>query len=235
MTTASEQPVVLVTGATSWIGKATAELLAAEGCRVLGTSRDPAGKTANGFELLQLEVSSDESVAACVSAVAERTGGRIDVLLNNAGTGIIGAAEEVTPEEALRLFQVNFFGVMRVTNAVLLSRYSAILVMDDDVLISGSSISRLFEIRERHDLWALQAAFSPRGKISWPITEARRRNALRFTNFIEMTCPLFRRDKLDDFEDLMRTYDIVELQRTGRVALPKLERQAPRLRSVKGA
>jgi len=44
-----------------------------------------------------------------------------------------------------------------------------------------------------------------------------------------------RPDKLDDFEDLMRSYDIVELQRTGRVALPKLERQAPRLRSVKGA
>ena len=41
--------------------------------------------------------------------------------------------------------------------------------------------------------------------------------------------------KLDDFEDLMRTYEIVELQRTGRVALPRLERQAPRLRSVKGA
>jgi len=44
-----------------------------------------------------------------------------------------------------------------------------------------------------------------------------------------------RPDKLDDFEDLMRNYDIVEIQRTGRVALPKLERQAPRLRSVKGA
>jgi acetolactate synthase I/III small subunit len=44
-----------------------------------------------------------------------------------------------------------------------------------------------------------------------------------------------RPDKLDDFEDLMRQYEIVELQRTGRVALPKLERQAPRLRSVKGA
>ena len=41
--------------------------------------------------------------------------------------------------------------------------------------------------------------------------------------------------KLDDFEDLMRTYEIVEQQRTGRVALPRLERQAPRLRSVKGA
>ena len=93
----TESKVVLVTGATSGIGKATAELLAAKGYRVFGTSRDPAGKTGNGFELLQLDVTSDESVAACVNAVAERTGGRIDVLHNNAGTGIIGAAEEVTP------------------------------------------------------------------------------------------------------------------------------------------
>lgn len=86
----------------------------------------------------------------------------------------------------------------------LLGRYSAILVMDDDVLISGTRISRLFELREQHDLWALQPAFSPRGKISWPITRARRMNTLRFTNFIEMTCPLFRRDKLDAF---MAVYD----------------------------
>ena len=86
----------------------------------------------------------------------------------------------------------------------LLSRYSAILVMDDDIVISGTAISRLFDLRERHDLWALQPAFSPRGKVSWPITRARRTNELRFTNFIEMTCPLFRRDKLDDF---MAVYD----------------------------
>jgi NAD(P)-dependent dehydrogenase (short-subunit alcohol dehydrogenase family) len=116
---ANGKKVVLVTGSTSGIGQATAELLAAKGYRVFGTSRDPASKTGNGFELLQLDVTSDESVAACVKAVAERTGGRIDVLHNNAGTGIIGAAEEVTPDEAMRLFQVNFFGVMRMTSAVL--------------------------------------------------------------------------------------------------------------------
>lgn len=115
----SEQKVVLVTGATSGIGKVTAELLAARGYRVFGTSRDPAGRSGNGLELLPLDVTSDASVAACVGAVAARTGGRIDVLHNNAGTGVIGAAEEVTPEEALRLFQINLFGVMRMTSAVL--------------------------------------------------------------------------------------------------------------------
>src|SRR4051812_29654467 len=72
--TASET-VVLITGATSGIGQATAELLAAKGYRVFGTSRHPEGKTATGYELLPLEVSSDESAAACVAAVAERTGG----------------------------------------------------------------------------------------------------------------------------------------------------------------
>lgn len=84
------------------------------------------------------------------------------------------------------------------------SRYTAVLVMDDDIVISGSQVSRLFELRERYDLWALQPAFSPRGKISWPITRLDRRYTLRFTNFIEMTCPLFRRDKLDAF---MAVYD----------------------------
>ena len=86
----------------------------------------------------------------------------------------------------------------------LLDRYSAILVMDDDLLISGTSISSLFEVRERYDLWALQPAFDPRGKISWPITRVNPYTRLRFTNFIEMACPLFRKDKLDAF---MAVYD----------------------------
>ena len=86
----------------------------------------------------------------------------------------------------------------------LFQRYTAVLVMDDDLVISASEISRLFDLRERYDLWALQPAFSPRGKISWPLTKVNRRHELRFTSFIEMTCPLFRRDKLDAF---MAVYD----------------------------
>src|SRR4051812_28047808 len=91
-----EKQIVLITGTTSGIGKATAELLAARGYRVFGTSRDPVGKIVPGYELLPLEVGSDESVAACVRTVSERTHGRIDALVNNAGTGIIGAAEEIS-------------------------------------------------------------------------------------------------------------------------------------------
>jgi short-subunit dehydrogenase len=68
---------------------------------------------------MQLDVTSDASVSECIQEIAGRTGGRIDVLVNNAGTGILGAAEEVTVDEAARLFQINLFGVMRMTSAVL--------------------------------------------------------------------------------------------------------------------
>jgi NAD(P)-dependent dehydrogenase (short-subunit alcohol dehydrogenase family) len=111
--------VVLVTGATSGIGRATARLLAARGYRVFGTGRTPTSDTLDGFELLPLEVTSDESAAACVRTVGERTGGRVDVLVNNAGTGILGALEESSADQVRTLFDVNLFGAVRVTNAVL--------------------------------------------------------------------------------------------------------------------
>lgn len=86
----------------------------------------------------------------------------------------------------------------------LLRRYEAILVMDDDIVIDATGITRLFEIRREFGLWALQPAFRLAGKISWRITEVRATAKLRYTNFIEMACPLFRRDKLDGF---MSVYD----------------------------
>jgi len=88
----------------------------------------------------------------------------------------------------------------------ILNHYHAILVIDDDIIINGTEISRLFEILGQYDLWLLQPAFNPKGKISHPITKVNPLNFLRYTNFVEVTCPLFRRDKLDSF---MKTYDPV--------------------------
>ena len=85
-----------------------------------------------------------------------------------------------------------------------LARYDAIMVMDDDIEIGATGLSRLFEIRRELDLWALQPAFRLSGKVSWPITAVRPTAKLRYTNFVEMACPLFRRDKLDAF---MGVYD----------------------------
>lgn len=83
-------------------------------------------------------------------------------------------------------------------------RYEAIFLADDDIHLDGPSISRLFGIRAEHDLWLLQPAFDPRGKTSHPITRVRAFSFMRYTNFIEVGCPLFRRDKLDQF---LRVYD----------------------------
>jgi hypothetical protein len=81
----------------------------------------------------------------------------------------------------------------------MLAPYQSILVQDDDVLISSQKINRLFRIQRELDLWLLQAAFSPLGKISWPITRVQWASRLRYTNFVEITAPLFRKDKLEKF------------------------------------
>ena len=113
-----DRSVVLVTGASRGIGQATTALLAAQGYQVFGTATKLSGKDAAGFEMLPLDVTSDESVAACVSRVPDRAG-RIDVLINNAGVGLIGAIEETPVEQARGLFDANLFGTARMISAVL--------------------------------------------------------------------------------------------------------------------
>ena len=110
--------VALVTGASSGIGEATAQRLAAAGYKVYGTSRRGAQAGKRSFEMLPLDVTSDESVAAAVSEVMRREG-RIDVLVNNAGFGVAPAgAEESSLDQARSIFETNFFGLVRMTRAV---------------------------------------------------------------------------------------------------------------------
>lgn len=112
-----QSPIVLVTGASSGIGLATAERLATAGYRVYGTSRHAQAGT-RSFTMIALDVTSDESVAAAVGELIRREG-RIDLLVNNAGIGVApSGAEESSLEQARAIFDTNFFGLVRMTRAV---------------------------------------------------------------------------------------------------------------------
>lgn len=110
--------VALVTGASSGIGEATAERLAAAGYTVYGTSRRGARAGKRAFEMLPLDVTSDESVEAVVGDVV-RASGRIDLLVNNAGFSVgLAGDEESSLAQARSIFDTNFFGTVRMTRAV---------------------------------------------------------------------------------------------------------------------
>jgi NAD(P)-dependent dehydrogenase (short-subunit alcohol dehydrogenase family) len=114
----AEQNVAVVTGVSSGIGLATAAELARQGFRVFGTVRSTAGAPPPGVELLVADVRDQDSIARAVADVVSRAG-RIDALVNNAGSTIVGAVEETDTAEAQALFDVNFFGAVRMTRAVL--------------------------------------------------------------------------------------------------------------------
>jgi short-subunit dehydrogenase len=112
---------VLITGASKGIGLTIAERLHAQGHMVYGTSRTATnrqGSSQHPFKLLPLDVTNDESVETCVSRFLTETG-KIDVLVNNAGYDLYGAAEETGLEETLAQLETNFVGAVRMTKAVL--------------------------------------------------------------------------------------------------------------------
>ncbi|MFM0207223.1 oxidoreductase [Paraburkholderia sediminicola] len=111
--------IALVTGASSGIDEATANRLAKAAYKVYGTSRHGAQAGQWTFEMLPLDVTSDASVEAAVKEVLGLHG-RIDLLVNNAGFGVApAAAEESSLDQARAIFDTNFFGIVRMTRAVL--------------------------------------------------------------------------------------------------------------------
>jgi NAD(P)-dependent dehydrogenase (short-subunit alcohol dehydrogenase family) len=126
------QQVVLITGASRGFGRLIAETLARKNYQVFATMRNVNGRNAAAareihelagreslfLQTLELDVTDDASVDRAVNEVTTRCG-RIDVLVNNAGYGIMDLAESVTLAQAQRQFDTNFFGVLRMNRAVL--------------------------------------------------------------------------------------------------------------------
>jgi short-subunit dehydrogenase len=115
----ARQKTALITGASTGIGKAAALALIKAGYSVVGTSRSAKrDEVRDGIPMIACDVTSDASVAMAV-VLADSELGHIDLLVNNAGFGVTGAAEESSIAQVQALFETNFHGVVRVTNAVL--------------------------------------------------------------------------------------------------------------------
>jgi short-subunit dehydrogenase len=115
------QKVAIITGASSGMGKSTAFKLHDQGYKVYGLARrieKMADLQEKGMEVLSMDLTKDVSIVQAVDTILKNEG-RIDVLVNNAGYGSYGAIEEVPIEEAKRQFEVNIFGLARITQLVL--------------------------------------------------------------------------------------------------------------------
>jgi NAD(P)-dependent dehydrogenase (short-subunit alcohol dehydrogenase family) len=113
---------IVITGSSSGIGKATAKHFAQQGWRVAATMRKPENETElteiENISLYQLDVTNDASIAAATEQILSDFG-TVDVLLNNAGYGLMGTFEAASPEQIKRQFDTNVFGLMAVTRAFL--------------------------------------------------------------------------------------------------------------------
>jgi NAD(P)-dependent dehydrogenase (short-subunit alcohol dehydrogenase family) len=184
---------ILVTGASSGIGAAIVSRLAADGHRVIGTCRQSGPTNPDGTPMLPLDVTSDASARACVERLLELSG-RIDVLINNAGYLVSGAIEEVTLDQAQAQFQTNYFGVVRMVQAVLpaMRRQKSGLIATTSSLAglvplpfwghynaSKFAVEGLMEtLRYELEPWGIRVAMVEPGAIKTPFYAAPRATAM---------------------------------------------------------
>lgn len=116
--TPSTKKVVLITGASSGIGKSIAVFLSEKGYKVYGTSRNTNKENILPFTMISLDVLKKETIQKAISLIIEKEG-RLDVLINNAGMGITGPVEDTPTDEMRRVFDTNFFGAIDLMKAVL--------------------------------------------------------------------------------------------------------------------
>ncbi len=127
---------VFITGASSGMGKTTAGYLTRKGYKVYGTSRNPAKHSGLSFPLVKMDLTDPGSIQRAVATVLEKEG-KIDVLINNAGRGMIGPVEESGEEEIKEIFDTNVFGLIRVSKEVLKDMHRR----NEGLIINISSIA----------------------------------------------------------------------------------------------
>lgn len=128
--------VVLITGASSGIGKAIAIFLTKKGYKVYGTSRNPKNTQKFSFELIALDVLKIETIKNAVDFIIKKEG-KLDVLINNAGMGITGPIEDTPTTEMRAVFNTNLFGAIDVLKVVL----PQMRIQKDGTIINVTSIA----------------------------------------------------------------------------------------------
>ncbi|MBK7382146.1 MAG: SDR family oxidoreductase [Flavobacteriales bacterium] len=151
--------VVLVTGGSSGLGKAICERLAAQGHKVYGTGRKVTDEVMAGYTMMAMDVTDSASVQLAVDRILEREG-RIDVVVNNAGIGIQGPAEDITPEMAQKVLDTNLIGPHRVCRAAL----PAMRTQGRGLIVNISSIASNFGLPYRSFYSASKAALDRYGE-----------------------------------------------------------------------
>src|SRR5882724_3999428 len=135
---------ILITGASSGFGRDMAETLAAGAHTVYGGVRDLTGRNSaaavalrgKGVEVLALDVTSDAEVEDSIKSLLDRSGGKLDVVINNAGIFSAGVSESFTTGQLRDLFEVNVIGVQRLMRATL----PTLRAQRDGLVINFSSI-----------------------------------------------------------------------------------------------